>query len=510
MKRDQYIIISLIVVATVALSFVVPPFYAAILIPALCLGVLLMGNPRRFLYFYLFVMGIYPLLKEVLPIAPVKYLNELMGLILFGLFFGHLALRRLDFRYIGKWKALFGFLAGYAVLTWMVNRGSPKAAMQTMFVYFSFIPFFILSVSFLTRRDLRILVLGSIGFFWLNFLLNVTWFMGINPLPNWQLARGNMVDVSLGTFHSQTILAYFCAMLLFILFSFKVGNVKILGRRKNWLVNATLVALLIQFYLTYSNHAYLYFCLAFIPYAIFTGLWKKWQAVAGVSVFIFLAVLTFSFSEQLQLVFEKENIHLRKERLNESAKIRLFNDLIVKNRRDDPVAWAFGVGPGNGMGMIGKDNHTPFALKMLLPYYQTSADYFEQQMDSITGNTNSAIFTLWSDYGLFGFLLFLAIYIRFYVQSLRRATLHKKTGEMQYIATGLTGALAMYFISNITFDVLALSSVCCWLWMFAALLALPEEEPSEDDDRGRTAVSAVEPGTEGGGLPVGSLARRGM
>ena len=34
----------------------------------------------------------------------------------------------------------------------------------------------------------------------------------------------------------------------------------------------------------------------------------------------------------------------------------------------------------------------------------------------------------------------------------------------------------MFLITNITFDILIMSFFTCWLWMFAALLTLPEEE----------------------------------
>ena len=82
MKIENAVIIFLLLAAVVVLSFFMPPFYAAALIPAVSFGAILIGKPRAFLYVYLLVMGITPLLQANTSFRPIRFANELMGLIL--------------------------------------------------------------------------------------------------------------------------------------------------------------------------------------------------------------------------------------------------------------------------------------------------------------------------------------------------------------------------------------------------------------------------------------------
>jgi len=485
MRIERGVIVFLLLAAVGVLSFFIPPFYAAMLIPCAAIGVFFLGNTRAFLLVYVMVMGVYPLLKDVIRSTPVGYLNEFMGLILFGMFFGQVAFRKLDFSCVKKWKFGFGLFAGWFFLMWLFNLSPPKPMLQTLFLYLSFIPFYILSVNFLSRRDLPLVLAGTVAFFWLNFALNMGWRLGVNPLYNAALMVGGlglgsgMFDAAKGTFSSQTIMAYFCVMLIFIFGAIQVKRWRVFGRWTSWVMIPTLIALFVQLYLTYTNHAYLYAVLAAIPFVFLSKLWKSGKAMAGFAVVVLAVLLTFSFSEELKDQFSQEKMDYRQKKLAYSAKVLLFNDLLVKNRRDNPSEWMFGVGPGNGMGDIGKDSLSPFALRMLLPYYQ-SADAESAQMSSILGNTHSAIFFLWGDFGLVGFFLFLMIYFRLVMLILKknRAT----NAATSALSIGLLGAVSMLLLTNITFDVFAMTGVTCWLWMLAALISLPDEEASQKED----------------------------
>lgn len=479
MRIENGVIVFLLLAATVVLAFFVPPFYAAALIPAVGFGAILSGNPRTFLYVYLLIMGIQPLLETNIPFRLVKFTNEFMGLLLFSVFFVQLAFRNLNFRLVKKWIPIAGVLLGYVLLSGVVNRVSPRYALQDIFIYFSFIPFFILSVNYLTRRDLKRILFGTIGFFWINFGLNMGWRWGINPLYNKALAGlgygSGIIDSAHGTFGGQNHMAYFCAMMFILLFSFKARNVHILGKRYNGLILATLAGLMIQLYFTYTNHAYIYLCLALVPYLLVTGIWKTKRAVAGFVALGFSVAIIFLVSEDFQKMFSKENLSHRQRSFSHGAKAQLFDDLIVKNFRDDMIHWAFGAGPGNGMGPIAKEARSSFALKILLPYYQSGKDYAKQQMSSISGNTSSAILTLWGDFGAVGFFMVLFLYVWVYKKCLQLITRFENRGEMKCLAEAMSGVLAFYLICNITFDELFLSSLCCWVWLLLALLALGDD-----------------------------------
>ena len=190
-------------------------------------------------------------------------------------------------------------------------------------------------------------------------------------------------------------------------------------------------------------------------------------------------------SEQWGLQFSEENLSYRYEKLYYSAKVQLLDNLVVRNAQDNPVEWFFGVGPGNGMGQIGKDNLTPFALRMLLEFYQ-SADMQTMQMDSITGNTSSAIFTLWGDLGLIGFFLWVSIYG---VALKKCVNVIRSTSSLQkrVVAESLIGILVMFALVNVAQDVLSNVFITTWVWGLFAFLYLPEQ-----DDHRETALTGID------------------
>lgn len=480
MKAERFFIIFLVIAAAIVASFFMSPIYAAMLIPALTFGIILLGHPRTFLFVYLSVMSIYPLLRENFQIGPVKYLNELMGAVLFGMFLLHLCYRQLDFSRIKKWTVFAFIFLGYVAFTWLFNRGVIQGAVQCLFSYLSIIPLYILCVNYLKRSDFYVLLWGSLWFFWFNFILNIGWFLRINPLVNYHLSINNMVDVARGTFGACNYVAYFCCMFFFLLISvLSNGALAEKKRLRVWTI-ITLPAVLVQLYLTYTNHAYMFFAIAFILYAVVSGLWKKWQSWGVLALLIGAIIAAFVFSEEIQTQFTKERLNERYGSLVYSAKVQLLNDLLVKNLQENPLEWVIGVGPGNGMGGIGKANLTPFALRMLLNYYQ-AFDIRAMQMTSITGTTTSAILTLWGDFGLIGFILYCMLYTRLFKVCFRVAKHDGGNAQEKAIAQFLVGALVLFALVNVVVDVLFHVALTHWLWVWLALLNLSDkpEKPLE-------------------------------
>jgi len=484
MKLDRYIIVFLLIAAVVVLSFFIPPIYAMALIPAVAVGAILLGHPRTLLFIHLWFMGVYPLLNEAFPSLLMKHADEVLDVALYAVFFGHLAFRRIEFRHAKRFGTLALAMFGYAVLTWLVNRGYPRAAVQTFFTYFSFIPFYMLALKYFKKSDFKLLLTGTLLFLGLNVFLNAGWRLGFNPLYNEFVrysGRWN-VDVERGTLAGCNMVAYFCSMLLFLLISVWMNQPK---QKQPWVRKPILlisaVVLLIQLHGTYTNHAYMFLGLALFPYLFITGLWKKVQIVVlgGIAVVAIIAALTFS--EQIQAQFSAENLRDRYERFSYGAKYQLFEALLVQHRKGNPAQWMFGVGPGNGMGAIGADNYTPMAIKFLLPFYMRDAGRMrsETDMTSITGSTTSAVLTLWGDFGLFGFVLFCSFYVILFRQAWRSASDQGASLRDKTIAQFLAGALPFFFIVNIFIDVLVYEFFVLWIWAWAALLALPEEASRE-------------------------------
>lgn len=496
MKMDKYIMILLLLATVVGLSLFVPPFYAACLIPAVTLAVGLIDNPRRFIFVYLIVMSSYTLIQLIVPITPVRYLNELMVLALLVIFIGQMAFRKLDWSIVRKNKFGFGALVGFAVLSWLINRGSIMATVEGMLLYFSFIPFYVLSVNFLTRRDLKVLIFGAVGFFWVNFVLNIGWFLGFNPLPNRSLEfaeyGSGVLDASKGVFGSQSIMAYFCIMLFFILFSFSYNKNTIITKKHKIIINITLASILVQLGLTFTNHAYIYFVLAMVPFALVSKMWRQWLAPITMVLLVTAFFIAYSKSDVYKRNFGNDVLIWRYEKFVSGPKVLLLKKVVVENLHDSPMVWLLGVGPGNGMGSVGKQYVTPFAYEMLGAYYASMGQLSKQgyAMTSITGSTQSSILTLWGDFGIIGFLLYLWIYIRLLIILVHRAL--RARGDVQCLAIGMIGVLAMYTLTGLTYDMQMVVQLLNFVWIFAAIFAVVDDDDTRSVESGE-AEKAVSP-----------------
>lgn len=481
MNYDKYIIPLFLIIAVIGASFFVPPFIAAMLIPATVVGVLLLGYPRQLLFLYLTVMGVIALLQLAVPIEQIKYLDEVFGIALFGIFFGHIAMGRMSFRDAKMFGNIAYVMFAFILFSWLINRGSPRAALQSAASYFSFVVAYIIALKYLKKGDFNKLLAGTIVFFWINFILNAAWQLRINPLPNFAVdfaresgGRVGIVDFATGTFGGCNYVAYFCVMLFFLLISVLKSSLFIPKKLRFWM-KITIGGIFIQLYLTFTNHAYILFAVALVPYLLVSGLWKRWWVYAIGLISVVGLLFLYSVSDPLQLQFSQENLQYRSGIFSEGAKGQLYQQLLVDNARETPLEWLIGVGPGNGMGPIGKDNLTPFAVRMLLPFYQsTGADQRTMQMTSVSGSTNSGIFTIWGDFGLIGFFVF----ISFYVWLLARSVKFRRTGKgiQPVIAEFLIGAIPFFLLVNIFIDLVAIEAFTIWIWFFSALMNLPNQK----------------------------------
>lgn len=472
MNSDRHIIVGLLLVGVVILAFFFPPWMAFGLLAAVSFGTLLLGSPRVILYLYLGYTSIQALIDVSLLRDATKYVNDGMALILWVLFFTHQAFRRFNFAPIKNWWKIISLFLGYVVFVWLVNRSSSRGAWQFFSIYLSFIPFFILAQHYMTRKDVRVIIIFSVLLFWLNVILNVGWFFRINPLWNEHLANNNMVDVALGSLGSCSHVAYFCCMLFFLVFAL-LRHPEILGKKWRRPLVVTLLAIIVQLYFTFTNHAYVLFAAVFIPFVIGSKIYRKWYVYGIAIIAVVGAGWLISTDEQWRENFSEKNLIYRYDALANSAKVQLFGDLLVKNFENYKEEWLLGVGPGNGMGSIGKDNFSPFAVRMLLSYYK-AADFHSLQMDSISGNTTSAVFTLWGDLGAIGSLLFFLFFIAVFKKciSVIRGVCE---AYKKMIAEFLCGAFVFFSLVNVIYDLLFYTFFSIWIWLFVTFLYLPEE-----------------------------------
>jgi len=486
MKFDKYIIVAIVVFIAIAISFFLSPIEGFLVIPILSFGFILMGRPRILLFLYIGFLSIQPILQTANGTI-IKRTDDLLAALMWGLFFSLLALRKINMDKIKKWWKFALMMIIYAGISFLFNRGTARGAWQCLAIYLTFIPFFALIANYLRSSDFKPFLITTILFFFLNVILNIGWLLHINPIPNraWIfLAKhgygSGYIDASIGTFKSCATVAYFCVFFIFLLFSL-YRNINLVGKKWKKRIFFVLAILFIQLFGTFTNHAYFFFALAFIPFALFSGTGKKWHFIVLGVVAIISFNIALATSEPFAEVFSKENLTYRYKKLNKSAKVQLFNDVLIENAKDDSIEWTLGVGPGNGMGPVGKDNLTPFALKMLLNYYQSNDREEIGQMQSITGSTRSTILTLWGDFGLFGFLIFISMYgiaIKKCFNVIRSPT---SSLQKRVIAEALIGILAMLALIGVVEDVLYNVFLIIWIWLLIAFLYLPDETEEKEE-----------------------------
>jgi len=464
--KEYFWPVALLLAFVAALSFFYPVYQAVAVIPALTAGIILIDNPRRYIFWYLFLLALFPLLQIVLPMGMGKHLDELIGGAIGFLFVMGLAFRRLGPQ--TPYFMLFQTLMAWAFISMLFNRSPPMTFVRFLLAYGLCIPVYLLAKSYIRMDGLTSFIKGAIAIFWINFILNVGWFLRFNPLPNEMIVIGSYADTAIGTFKGANFVAYFCCMLAYFficVIHFKVGSHKF-----RWLVKVTLVALFVQLYFTYTNHAYPLFVAAGIPLLFLTGIWKQGKALLGVMGGVVVIIMLMNSETEVGAQFSSENIRLRKERLYQSAKVIIYKKVTVDAAHDYPYEWLIGAGPGNGVGPIAKDNGSPMAFRYLLDFFAAyGKDKRNMQFTSITGNPTAAVLTIWSDLGMVGFILYFLPFILMMMQTLAMVK-NAKTADKKAFAIGLLSSVIFLLVMCALIDILFIKFYSYALWAIFGVL----------------------------------------
>ena len=501
MNMDRYIIVAGLLFIALGLCFFVPVYYAFAIIPVLALMAMLIGSPRAVLLSYMAVILVYPILYENIPHPFIKQIDKFVGFALFAVLMGQLAFRSIVFENRDFFVKLSLTMLGYIVAVWLLNRGALRSFVQSFLVYFSFIPLFLIGRKYLKKEDFILFVKVGIGVLWISFVLNMGWRLGVSPVANKSLDNiSGYVDFYKGIFPLCNWYAYYCSILFIFLISVLSSKKLDLSRGLKSCLLLSIPILLFELYSTYTNHAYILLGGALIPFLFITGLWKKWYVGFGVVFLVLLILVTYSTSEELQVQFNKENFIFRYEKLAYSAKVQLYDKVFVQNI-DHPGEWVFGVGPGNGVGIYGKDNQSDYALRMLLEFYQRGDIRYQSeiQINSITGNTDAGYLSLWGDYGLLGTPLYLGMYMWLLFFCFR--VLREKESDVvrRVIAQFLIGAITYILLLNFLIDSFVLPIWACIIWGMAALLFVPDNSVKM---KAEDQMLQVDPASEGERISV--------
>jgi hypothetical protein len=482
-------------------SMFFPPFAVWGGITMAMFGAILLGNPRRILFFFWLWASFQSLILQISNNPAIRYADELFGVLTIGICTASIVWRLADGREVRRFFKIVFALLGVIFASVLLNQSPLPFAANFVLGYLP-LPFvFYVAYTTLGWRHWRYVFGCAISLMLLHFTLNIGWRLGINHLPN--VSLGNAEDFAQGTFASCSAVAYFMIAMIFLLFS-----ALRLGRKFYIWIGLLLAVAVLQLYITYTNHAYLYFVILLPVYLVVSKQPAKIRMAAVGAVL--LAVVAFSFlaawetqtgytTISVKVMLDKKNLEHRWDRFIHGPKVELINRIAIQNTGKKPLLWLLGNGPGNGLSSIGMERGSAFAWEYLGPYVANTESFRAGDMTSITGNFYSGILSVWSELGAVGYLLYVGMYFYTVLRVIRRLRSDRYENPLQRVlAEGLVMAMLVFLMSSLLFDVFWAKYFTVGLWIWAALVwdpVAPEGEKTEDGDQ-RAEVGGQ--GTEGG------------
>jgi hypothetical protein len=334
-------------------------------------------------------------------------------------------------------------------------------------------------------------------FLLLQFVLNMTWHAGINPLRNNSYAA----DLSCGTYGNTASTAYITLAAIVGGACFWVSS-KNLGKR--FLAIILIILACIQFVFTFTIHAYL-----LIPAAglVFVFLYPRPKGYGPGKAIYFLLALSIAFLTLVPMLSRT----LPRQRYRHSVKYsqeygkRAWRSVwdgpkvnVIRRvlKTAGPLQLAIDMGPNSGVSYTGMLLNSPQTIRLIGDWYYTASGRRELSTGSIRESLFSGIAMLISEIGIIGLILYLTLlsYPIFYI--IRHVQYDKSISpEMRF----LIAFVAMMFITNlaigIVWDIWRVRMLTTGIWLLFGRIIDPEgqEDTSDATDTTDDSVNIMPP-----------------
>ena len=445
----------------------------------------LIGHPKTLIYLVV-IWAFFGQLAEVIFFNPlVSKVDELLILGMLAVYLGQMALRRVKSVPLVK---LYSSLIFFSLLSMVLNRTSAGNFGLMFIAYFSaFIAFAVIYLNielFSYKNIINMLLVIYV----INLVLNLGWGLGINPIYNKSLGS---VDFAKGSLGGCNFVAYFTIFIFAILFSLIHYEDEFLKKIKYGLI---VLCGVIQFYFSYTAHAYLLLLFLIPVYFIATKrkLTIKIIVVGGLLFSMFMGVLSLNKNSglvgdaDLASELSASNIESRFRSFLTQPKVAVFNRVVVDGMDDGVLQWFIGHGPGSGTGGIARNHPTPYTFSVLGDYYMTQSGQKSMAGGSVSQSPFSGITSIWSELGLLGFGMFFGLYMfpTFRVFKQLRANRYKHDRYQRVLAEGFVVYGVLFLMINVLMDLLVNDYFVLLYWVLAALAWRPvmetdNSQPSE-------------------------------
>jgi hypothetical protein len=447
---------------------------------------MLLRYPKRALMLYWVWVLFSPTIEFLLPIGPIRLVEQLFAVFLFVVFLGDALFNRvrvLGFRSI---KLLALPLLAWIGISAMVNDVPTMPLLHYMAGYVKHLVIIAYTVRFLEPRDGKLVFFMMLGSFAIQFVFNLAFVAGINPLPH--LIGRSFFDSFVGTLYSCHNVGYY--MIAFLLLLLALGrNARELGK-KIWIVGLGVLAF-VHLYFTFTIHGYAILAIGvatqlLLPRRQHQRVLLRLTAALSVTALVVLLYVTQSGVARSASGFMAHYaIRNRMERMAIGLKGQAYRDVFMRSRYVLRHPWVGG-GPGNYTSNTALVFQRPLATRVMA-YARYGSDYsLRSAAGSILGAPRSGILAIWGELGPLGTLLYWSFYFyagyRIWSQNRNESypDLYRKC-----LAEALPPMMVGFFVLSFLVDVLPHPQLNLGLWIWAGALwnpGLSQGDPVEVDE----------------------------
>lgn len=478
-KITPFLLVSfLLLVAYMGFStFGVP--LGSVLIVLLPVLLFLVINPRRALLFAWCGLAFLPMLiRQYLGPSAYNVVNEGLVSVLWVAWIARIMLEGhargvpRPMQHIGL---LIFIVSGVSLI---VNRTNPGYWLEWVFSYLLPVPVLAISRTYLKDYTPKRLLKIIIVFLLFQFVLNMTWHAGINPLRN----HHAWLDLSCGTFGNTAATAYLIMAVIAGGLCYFTSAKRRAGARFAAIVLLLLAG--IQLFFTFTTHAYVFFpAVAFAPLFVVMRvrgrhLWwwtVSLLAVLMVATVVFLPYIHGSAMQGGRMV--GSSITEYTQRAWHSVWYGPKMDVIRRVVKvATPIQLTVGMGPNSAVSYTGFLLNSPQTYRLIGEWVYTISGRNELSTGSIRENLFSGTVMLLSEIGIFGMALYL-VFIAYPLWHIMRNVRRFKTDRPEGMF--LVGMVFLLLLINlavgIVWDVWRIRMLSATIWLLAGRIWDPEE-----------------------------------
>ncbi len=490
---QAYFVAGGFILAGLFLFYLMGPIYGWLILLAVVWGCMLIGHPKLLLIIYAgwITVGMYVQMIFRNPIT--VWGDELLASAMLMVLFSHHIYRRIQLPELRPVRRVLTGLLALIVISALANQVPKLNAFHFVLQYIRFFLIFYYAYYFLSEKDLKGFLQLFIGLFLLQVAMNLSWLLGVNPLPNW---RGS-VDFAIGTGLGAGLVAYYCVAMLCVLFAYLYYATT---RKQRWFGWILILITLFQLYFTFTFHAFLLagFCLGLQLMLSHRPLRQKllWVGRGGLILAAIVVIRAYlPASQYVESSFDSRYLVKRWYNMVNGPKGQSYYNNLFYLPRDLRFPM-LGGGPGNVGSMVGRMKRAPLADRYFNWVDLSIQRYSLSEGGSIAGGPMTGILTIWSELGPVGVALYWGLFIYAFVRVIRNIRHNRYSDPYQRVlAEAFPPVLLMMFMLNIIADYLYMAFLSNSLWLWAAVVWTPAPEwkrkPAGDEAVGTLPTPAA-------------------